>query len=53
MILVVGNVRVNNKVSIVISLILRFAGSPRFFRDGHRGSVCVRVFIGMSVRVYI
>jgi hypothetical protein len=35
----------------VTSRIFRSAGA-QCFRDAHRGRVCVRVFIGVSVRAY-
>jgi hypothetical protein len=45
---VVGDVPVDNEASVVTSSMLGFAGTV--FEDTPRGRVCVRVFIGMSVR---
>ena len=49
MLSVVGDIPVDNKTSVVTSSISRLAGPTRFFRDTHRGKMCVHVFIGVSV----
>jgi hypothetical protein len=47
---VVSDVPVDDEAPLVTSRISRSAGAQSF-RGAHRGRVCVRVFIGVSVRV--
>jgi hypothetical protein len=46
---VVSDVSVDDEAPVVTSRISRSAGA-RSFGGAHRGRVCVRVFIGVSVR---
>ena len=46
----VGEVSVDSEASVVTSSISRFAGPTQFFEGAHRGRVCVRAFIEVSVR---
>jgi hypothetical protein len=46
---VVSDVPVNDEASVVTSRMSRFAGAQSF-GGAHKGRVCVRVFIGVSVR---
>ncbi len=46
---VVSDVPVDNETSVVTLSILRIYRP--IFEDAHRGTVCVRAFIGVSVRV--
>ena len=45
----VSDVPVDNKASVVTSEIFRSVGA-KSFEGAHRNRVCIRVFIGMSVR---
>jgi hypothetical protein len=47
---VVSDVPVDDEAPVVTSKISRSAGAQSF-RGTHRGRVCVRVFIGVSVRL--
>ena len=47
---VVGDVPVDNEAPVVTSSVSRFAGLTQFFGGAHRGRVCMRAFIGVSVR---
>jgi hypothetical protein len=49
MLSVVGDVPVDSEVPLVTSSILRFAGPTQFFGGAHKGKVCVRAFIGVSM----
>ena len=49
MLSVVGDVPVDSEAPMVTLSISRFAGPTRFFGGTHRGRVCVRAFIGVSV----
>jgi hypothetical protein len=51
MLLVVGDVSVDSKASVLTSLISRFADLIWFFRDAHRSRVCVHTFIVMSIHM--
>ena len=46
---VIGDLPVDSEASLVTSSILRFASPTQFFGGAHRGRVCMRAFIGMSV----
>jgi hypothetical protein len=46
---VVSDVPLDDEALVVTSRISRFAGAQSF-GGAHRGRVCVRVFIGVSVR---
>jgi len=50
MLSVVGDLPVDSE-AVVTSPISRFVGPTRFFGGAHRGRVCVRAFIGVSVRL--
>jgi hypothetical protein len=50
MLSMVGDVPVKSEASTVTSSISRFAGPTQFLGGAHRGRVCVRAFIGVSVR---
>jgi len=50
MLSVVSDMPLDNEASVVTLLISRLAGSTRFFGCTHRGRVCVRAFIDVSVR---
>jgi hypothetical protein len=47
---VVGDVSVDSETPEVTTSILRFAGPTQFFGGAHKGRVCVRPFVGVSVR---
>ena len=47
----VGNVLLDNETSMVTSSISRFANPTQFFGGAHRDRVCIRMFIGVSVRL--
>jgi hypothetical protein len=47
---VVGDVPVDSEASVVISSISRLAGPTHFFEGAYKGRVCVRAFVGVSVR---
>ena len=50
MLLVVGDVLIDNEVPVVTLSILRFVGLTWFFESTYRDRcVCVRVFIGISL----
>jgi len=53
MLSVVGNVTIDREASKVTSSISTFGGPTRFFKGAHRGMMCVRVFIEMTVRSYL
>ena len=46
----IGDVSVDSKASMVTSSISKFAGPTQFFGGAYSGRVCVRAFIGVSVR---
>jgi hypothetical protein len=47
---VVGDVSIDSEAPVVTLSISRFADSTRFFGGAHKGRVCVRAFLGVSVR---
>ena len=47
--LVVGDVPIDSEAPMVTSSISRFAGRTQLFRGAHRGRMCMRAFIGVSV----
>ena len=49
---IVGDVPVDSEAPVVTSSISRICIVGSVFKDAHRGRVCVRVFIGVSVRAY-
>jgi hypothetical protein len=44
-----GDVPVDSEAPVMTSSISRFAGPTQFFGGAHRSSVCMRMFIGVSV----
>ena len=48
---VVCDVSVGSEAHVVTSSISRFASPTQFFGGAHRGRVCMRAFIGLSVRL--
>ena len=50
MLSVVGDVSVDSEAPVVTSSISRFTGSTQSFGGAHRGRVCARAFIEVSVR---
>jgi len=49
MLSVVCDVPIDSEAFVMTSLISRFANPTQVFGGAHRGRVCVRAFIGVSV----
>jgi hypothetical protein len=47
---VVGDVSVDSEAFVATSSISGFVGPTQFIEGAHRGRVCARTFIGLSVR---